>query len=295
MMPATDKSICYGSNRLLQLLLLLASTWFHGLSVADEATARANMENPGNSLMLMQTSQGDIYMELFAGEAPATVRNFIALAEAEMELQHPDYDIKTKPHFYDGQTFHRVIPGFLIQTGSPRNQRKGIIDYQLADEINAQHLGLDKIPLFDEAGSLHPWLNLEDRQGFHDSILLPLYEKLGITSKQELAQPQFAVLAELKQMSLMQAYENFGYRYNNRYPSRSPSRGTLAMATSGPNTGNSEFFIVVTDSNWLAGKNTVFGQVVEGIDIVERINSYAVNPGSSSPPGTVIYTMRLVP
>ena len=67
------------------------------------------------------------------------------------------------------------------------------------------------------------------------------------------------------------------------------------MATSGPNTGNSEFFIVVTDSNWLAGKNTVFGQVVEGIDIVERINSYAVNPGSSSPPGTVIYTMRLVP
>ena len=67
------------------------------------------------------------------------------------------------------------------------------------------------------------------------------------------------------------------------------------MATSGPNTGNSEFFIVVTDSNWLAGKNTVFGQVVEGIDIVERINSYAVNPGSSPPLGTVIYTMRLVP
>ena len=48
--------------------------------------------------------------------------------------------------------------------------------------------------------------------------------------------------------------------------------GKLAMANSGPNTNGSQFFITVTDTGWLTGKHTIFGHVVEGYDIVEKIS-----------------------
>ena len=51
--------------------------------------------------------------------------------------------------------------------------------------------------------------------------------------------------------------------------------GKLAMANSGPNTNGSQFFITVTDTSWLTGKHTIFGQVTEGYDIVEKISNVA--------------------
>jgi peptidyl-prolyl cis-trans isomerase A (cyclophilin A) len=48
--------------------------------------------------------------------------------------------------------------------------------------------------------------------------------------------------------------------------------GKLAMANSGPNTNGSQFFITVTDTSWLTGKHTIFGEVIEGYDIVEKIS-----------------------
>lgn len=49
--------------------------------------------------------------------------------------------------------------------------------------------------------------------------------------------------------------------------------GKLAMANAGPGTNGSQFFITVTDTSWLTGKHTIFGEVVEGYDIVEKISN----------------------
>ena len=49
-------------------------------------------------------------------------------------------------------------------------------------------------------------------------------------------------------------------------------KGKLAMANSGPNTNGSQFFITVADTSWLTGKHTIFGEVVEGYDVVEKIS-----------------------
>ncbi len=49
------------------------------------------------------------------------------------------------------------------------------------------------------------------------------------------------------------------------------NRGTLSMANSGPNSGGSQFFINLVDNNFLDGKHPTFGEVVEGMDVVDKI------------------------
>lgn len=65
------------------------------------------------------TSKGDIVCDLYAKDAPKTVNNFVFLA---------------KDKFYDGTTFHRVIPNFMIQGGDPEGTGRGGPGYKFEDE-----------------------------------------------------------------------------------------------------------------------------------------------------------------
>jgi cyclophilin family peptidyl-prolyl cis-trans isomerase len=74
-----------------------------------------------------------------------------------------------------------------------------------------------------------------------------------------------------------------GYQFEDEQSGHPVSRGALAMANSGPNTNGSQFFIVTAEAcPWLDGKHTVFGRVVEGQDVVDRI-SLAERDGRDRP------------
>jgi len=164
---------------------------------APQATAAA-MTVPNGPTMVMDTSMGRITCQFYEKQAPKAVANFIALAEGTKDWTDPTTKklVHNKP-YYDGTTFHRVIPEFMIQGGDPTGTGMGDPGYTFEDEID-------------------PNLNFD--------------------------QP-----------------------------------GKLAMANSGPNTNGSQFFITVGNTDWLTGKHTIFGEVVEGYEIVEAISKAARN------------------
>jgi cyclophilin family peptidyl-prolyl cis-trans isomerase len=71
-----------------------------------------------------------------------------------------------------------------------------------------------------------------------------------------------------------------GYTFEDEFNDHKVVRGALAMANAGPNTNGSQFFIVTTEAaSWLDGKHTVFGTVVDGMDVVDAIESTPTGPG----------------
>lgn len=145
------------------------------------------------NLVTLNTSLGEIQIETYNQDAPNTVANFVKLV---------------KDGFYNGITFHRVIPGFMIQGGDPNcTTDKGPCGaggpgYQFADELN----------------------------------------------------PATASYKE-------------GYK-----------RGVVAMANAGPNTNGSQFFIMHQDYG-LPNQYTIFGHVVKGLDVVDKIASIKTGAG----------------
>ncbi len=123
---------------------------------------------------IIETEKGNLVLELFASDVPMTVNNFVFLAQEG---------------FYDGSTFHRVIPGFMAQGGDPTGTGKGTAGY-----------------FFDDEFSKHTHV-----------------------------------------------------------------AGALSMANSGPNTNSCQFFITYTPQHQLDGKHTVFGQLIEGMDVLKSL------------------------
>jgi peptidylprolyl isomerase len=174
--------------RILKNLLALGAACAFGLG-----TARAEDQKLSDGVYAeFETSKGKILLQLEYEKTPLTVANFVGLAEGTKWYSRDGSAPKEqgKP-FYDGLTFHRVIPDFMIQGGDPTGTGRGGPGYRFRDEI---------VPSLK-----------------HDRA------------------------------------------------------GVLSMANAGPETNGSQFFITHKETPWLNGKHTVFGHVVEGQDVVNKI------------------------
>ena len=149
------------------------------------------------------TSEGNFTIRLFDQEAPATVANFVGLADGTKEWTDPKSGQKVKRPYYDGLIFHRVIAGFMIQGGDPLGTGTGGPGYKFADEFS----------------------------------------------------PKL----------------------------RHTKAGLLSMANAGPNTNGSQFFITLAATPWLDNKHSIFGEVVEGMDVVMKIGSTPTSKPSDRP------------
>ena len=87
-----------------------------------------------------------------------------------------------------------------------------------------------------------------------------------------------------------------GYEFEDEINPHKIERGKLAMANRGPNTNGSQFFIVTTDAApWLDGKHTVFGEVTEGMDVIDRIEATNTD-GRDKPVNDIrIESVELIP
>jgi peptidylprolyl isomerase len=170
-----------------------AALWLPLLAVSAAWAA----ENPENTVILT-TKHGKVVIQLRPDWAPKTVAQFETLV---------------KQKFYDGLTFHRVIPGFMAQTGDPTGTGSGGSSLpNLPAEFNSTHF----------------------------------------------------------------------------------ARGILGMArTADPDSANSQFFIMFGDGGFLDGKYTAFGEVVSGMDVVDKIKAGTeANNGAVTNPDKIV-TMRM--
>lgn len=191
----------------------------------------------------IETSKGDIEVDLFEDRAPVTVNNFVVLSE---------------DNFYDDLLFHRVVEGFVIQGGDPEGDGTGGPGYSFKDEINAEDLGLDDIQVKDAS--------------FLSQLYSPYNAATSGYAPNSLKDHQFDSLAEFYS-------DVIGYEYDSSLDSEPFAPGVIAMANSGPSTNGSQFFITVGNSQTgsLNGRHTVFGKVLDGMDVVDSISEVLVN------------------
>ena len=104
-------------------VLGLAVGLYVALRPSGEREEAAPAMNPKNPIAVVETNLGTFTFELFLDKAPLTAQNFIDLAEKG---------------FYDGLTFHRVVPGFVIQGGDPKGDGTGGPGYTIKGEFNPE-------------------------------------------------------------------------------------------------------------------------------------------------------------
>src|SRR5215472_3804909 len=132
---------------LIRTVLILVS---FSLPVACQTTSTATA--PATSTLgpqaILHTTAGDMRCTLFPDKAPKAVANFIGLAQGTKDWKDPRTGnvVRGRP-LYDGVTFHRVIPTFMIQGGDPSGTGSGDVGIQFEDELHADLL-------FDQPGRL---------------------------------------------------------------------------------------------------------------------------------------------
>ncbi|MHC4818032.1 MAG: peptidylprolyl isomerase, partial [Planctomycetota bacterium] len=140
----------------------------------------------------------------------------------------------------------------------------------------------DKIKAFAK-GRPHDWLLISNQAQFNQQIVRPLLIQMGIQDNETLQKRMAEVRQKLDALTLLEAYRNMGYAYDEALKSSPMERGTLAMANSGPNTNGSQFFINLVDNTYLSGKHTVFGRVIAGVEVVDRIAKVDVTKPAGVP------------
>jgi len=87
-----------------------------------------------------------------------------------------------------------------------------------------------------------------------------------------------------------------GYTFGDEFGSKLvfDRAGLLAMANRGPNTNGSQFFITLAPAEWLNNKHTIFGEVIEGLDIVKKIGTVRTGPGDRPVTPVVVNTLTIL-
>ena len=104
-----------------------------GIGVSGRSQAHETLGTM--TTIIMNTSEGDIKINLFDDKTPETVANFLGLATGEKEWADPFTGQPSHEPFYDGLTFHRIIKDFMIQGGCPLGTGTGGPGYNFDDEI----------------------------------------------------------------------------------------------------------------------------------------------------------------
>lgn len=218
----------------------------------------------------MKTNYGDIELELFQDIAPITVDNFVGLASGTKEWRDPETGEMVNKPYYNGISFHRIIPDFMIQGGCPLGTGTGGPGYSFEDEFPTE-----KVEISGEITTE------EDAVAVYQEVLMPYLEKAdSIDTEIQKIDRQMKLSRKLDPM-MNHTVEFFKEKTNYNKPLvvermlKSVDYGTICMANAGPNTNGSQFFIVTKKDgcSWLNGRHTVFGKVVKGMDIVHEIEN----------------------
>ena len=186
-----------------------------GRKAVRSVLAEVKLEPDAPLFAVLQTSMGDIRVELYPASAPRTVASFVGLAEGTRDWSDPRSGaLRSGEPLYQNLLFHRVIEDHVIQTGDPRSDGTGTPGYTIPDEFT-------------------------DDLWFGDP-------------------------------------------------------GMLGMANSGPDSNGSQFFITLDEARHLNNKHTVFGKVVDGMDVVRAIATVPVGEMARFRPNRDLLLERIV-